>query len=110
MYTKEQQKAYDAARYRNKKDQLRAGITRRQAEIRTKYRAYKEALCCTDCGNDDPRVIEFDHLGDKLMDISVMVGSGYGWPRILAEMEKCDPVCANCHRIRTWGRNQQSVA
>jgi hypothetical protein len=54
---------------------------------------------CLDCGEDDPIVLEFDHLGDKEFDI----GSGLpyrNWQSILAEIDKCDVVCRNCHRRR----------
>ena len=60
---------------------------------------------CADCGEDDPVVLEFDHRGDK----SFNVGSALpyrAWPTILAEIAKCDVVCANCHRLRTARRAQ----
>ncbi len=65
---------------------------------------------CVDCGNTDIRVLEFDHLRDKERNISKMLATGCGWDRISAEIEKCEVVCANCHRIRTgerggWYRN-----
>jgi hypothetical protein len=58
---------------------------------------------CADCGADDPVVLEFDHLRDK----SFAIASGlvdYSWARILEEIEKCEVVCANCHRRRTAER------
>jgi len=58
---------------------------------------------CVDCGNVDIRVLEFDHLRDKLATISSLIGS-YTLKRIRAEVAKCDVVCANCHRIRTYTR------
>jgi L-lysine 2,3-aminomutase len=58
---------------------------------------------CVDCGNDDPVVLEFDHLRDKTYDISRLM-SGWPWSTILAEIEKCEVVCANCHRRRTYAR------
>lgn len=58
---------------------------------------------CADCGNTDIRVLEFDHLRDKIRDISQLM-SGWSWEAILKEIEKCDIVCANCHRIRTHER------
>jgi hypothetical protein len=58
---------------------------------------------CVDCGETDPVVLEFDHLRDKLFNISA--GIAYkSWPLILAEIEKCEVVCANCHRRRTARR------
>jgi hypothetical protein len=59
---------------------------------------------CDDCGLRDPMVFEFDHLGDKTMDISKMISSNYGLTAIQAEIRKCDIVCANCHKRRTSER------
>ena len=48
-------------------------------------------------------MLEFDHLRDKLFSIGGEL-SARRWESILAEMEKCDIVCANCHRRRTARR------
>jgi hypothetical protein len=70
---------------------------------------------CKDCNTTDPRVLEFDHLGDKSFNVSRAVsGSTRSWETILKEISKCDIVCANCHRIRTqergnYKRNQAFV-
>lgn len=56
---------------------------------------------CMDCGESNPVVLEFDHRNpkEKLFNI----GEGYLKNKevLLLEIEKCDIVCANCHRIRT---------
>ncbi len=51
--------------------------------------------------------MEFDHLGDKIMDIARMTNSGCSVERLLAEVAKCELVCANCHRVRTWNRTNE---
>jgi len=58
---------------------------------------------CVECGEGDPVVLEFDHLHDKLFDIGHALSSR-SWKSILSEMQKCDVVCANCHRRRTARR------
>ncbi len=30
-----------------------------------------------------------------------MCASGISWQAVLDEIDKCQPVCANCHRIKT---------
>lgn len=71
---------------------------------RTRYLiAYLRAHPCVDCNESDPLLLEFDHLADKKFDI----GLGFAdrnWESILAEMAKCDVVCSNCHRRRTFRR------
>jgi hypothetical protein len=49
-------------------------------------------------------VLEFDHLADKSFDIGQAL-SYRNWQSILDEIEKCEVVCANCHRRRTARRN-----
>lgn len=59
---------------------------------------------CTDCGNSDIRVLEFDHIrGQKRNGIAEM--KGYSVKALIKEIAKCEVVCANCHRIRTETRN-----
>ncbi len=59
---------------------------------------------CRDCGVSYPYyVMDLDHVrGDKLFPLSYR---GAGEQRLLAEIAKCDVVCANCHRARTYQRD-----
>lgn len=58
---------------------------------------------CVDCGNSDPRVLEFDHRDPELKSINVsqLLGGDHIWSTVYEEIVKCDVRCANCHRIRT---------
>src|SRR5688572_8234175 len=59
---------------------------------------------CVDCGYDaHPAALDFDHRdpSTKLLEVSQM-SSEAGWDRLVAEAEKCDIRCANCHRIKTF--------
>jgi hypothetical protein len=58
---------------------------------------------CSDCGESDPLVLEFDHLADKSFGIAQGLRDR-SWQAILDEIAKCDVVCANCHRRRTARR------
>jgi hypothetical protein len=55
---------------------------------------------CVDCGETDPLVLEFDHLGHKNFDIAKGLRNR-NWQAVLDEIATCDVVCANCHRRRT---------
>lgn len=62
---------------------------------------------CKDCGNSYiPFAMDFDHLDPNLKvdDLSKMRRSRTRLDTIIAEVAKCDVVCAVCHRIRTWNR------
>lgn len=61
---------------------------------------------CMDCGTDDFKVLEFDHRDPKKKEISIARARlDWSWQKILKEIAKCDVVCANCHRIRTYERD-----
>ncbi len=62
---------------------------------------------CIDCGyRTDPAALEFDHLPgcEKLFSISQGCTTR-SLEKVLAEIEKCEVVCANCHAIRTVTRS-----
>jgi hypothetical protein len=58
---------------------------------------------CVDCGESDPVVLEFDHLADKKFAVSTGLRCRR-WEDVLKEIDKCEVVCANCHRRRTARR------
>jgi hypothetical protein len=78
---------------------------RRLAERRDKHRQMKSDRGCGRCGNSDGRVLDFHHRnpGEKLFTISNR--RTLGEKTILAEIEKCDVLCANCHRIVEWEKS-----
>lgn len=83
---------------------LEARRKRARAGKRMKYLLeYFELHPCADCGEADPLILEFDHLRDKSFDIGSALPDRC-WQSILHEIEKCEVVCANCHRRRTASR------
>jgi hypothetical protein len=61
---------------------------------------------CVDCGESfHPAAMQFDHRPGLPKEFEVSHGIGrYSEKRILAEIAKCDLVCANCHAVRTYER------
>lgn len=72
----------------------------------------KESSACCDCGVNYPYyVMDFDHLEGAEKDDTINFLSSTG--RIGAvkrEMEKCELVCANCHRERTHQRRVAKIS
>ena len=59
---------------------------------------------CTDCHKTYPSyVMDFDHVrGKKRFDICRAYHTSLSGPNVLIdEINKCEVVCSNCHRIRT---------
>jgi len=90
--------------HEREKARLVRQVTLRRAEVRAKIIEYLRAHPCVDCGEEDIVVLEFDHVGDKIADISVYAGGGRSWARVKAEIDKCEVRCANCHRLKTRER------
>jgi hypothetical protein len=83
------------------KARKRTGITR--SSLRARLLAYLLEHPCVDCGEDDPVVLDFDHIdvASKLVAIAVLVRRVVSRRRVEAEIAKCEVRCANCHRRRT---------
>jgi len=101
--------AYGREHYAANRQQYIDRARARKVEVRlarTNYLIeYFKTHPCVDCGEQDPVVLEFDHLRDK----SFSIGTGLATSsqrRFLAEIEKCEVVCANCHRRRTCRRRR----
>lgn len=78
---------------------------KRQALV-DRMTAFKEATPCVDCAARFPACcMDFDHRGlDKHEEVGRLVARCRPWEVIAAEIDKCDLVCANCHRIRTQNK------
>lgn len=89
----------------NKPDYIRRAVVQvnaRRDENRREVMVYLASHPCVDCGIQNPVVLEFDHRDrmQKLTEVSRLIVSRR-WPRVLAEIEKCDVRCINCHRRKT---------
>ena len=66
---------------------------------------------CADCGirSEHPEIYDFDHIaGGKTAGVAARLTRG-SWEDLLAEIERCEVVCANCHRIRTRARQSLRI-
>lgn len=106
----ESKRKADRERYRRNIAIYRATGAKKSKRVRTAKRDfvnnYKNSTPCSDCGIIYPYyVMDFDHIiGEKKFELCrgkwIM-----SWRSIAEEISKCDLVCANCHRKRTWDRS-----
>lgn len=83
----------------------------RRSEIKKFLQEVKQASVCADCKEDYPYwIMEFDHLRDKEFNVCDWFNTTRSLDRVKAEVEKCDIVCANCHKNRTHFRVYTSAA
>lgn len=111
-WCKECRKAYDREYHQRVKARRKEQQAARRAAFLKWYRALKESLTCTDCGQRvHHAAMTFDHLpgSAKRGDVADLVGSA-SRQLVLAEIALCEPVCANCHAVRTFERRRRGVA
>jgi hypothetical protein len=66
---------------------------------------------CTDCGVQYPYyVMDFDHRESEIKEYELNCVDRMTIRAIIREIGKCDVVCVNCHRKRTWQRRMKKIA
>lgn len=75
------------------------------------FQLYKEKMGCFDCKVKYPHyILEFDHRpGVKKVDIVYRVLKKFGRDAAWKEVRKCDVVCSNCHKERTYLRERSAA-
>jgi formate-dependent nitrite reductase cytochrome c552 subunit len=94
----------DRRRYRGNPDYYHRTVRTRVNRIYRKVNELKARTPCRDCGNSFPSyVMDFDHRdpSTKIAPVATLISRG-SEVAVWEEIEKCDVVCSNCHRIRTW--------
>ena len=68
---------------------------------------------CAKCGFSDIRALDWHHLdpNDKVNSVSEMIRNRVSMDKLQAEVDKCELICANCHRIEeqrlgNWTKNK----
>lgn len=82
-----------------------------KAKLRREVWDIKEKSGCIDCKEMYPHyVLEFDHReGEEKLGSPSEIYSRGSREKGIKEMEKCDIVCENCHKIRTHNRAQNGI-
>lgn len=101
-------KEYRQKHYQKNKEKYIDKALRWRSEQREIFREWMQDKSCVDCGFNDWRALQFDHLRDKEFDIATKKGIRT-LESLQEEIEKCDIVCANCHSIRTHDRRHAGM-
>lgn len=97
-------RSYFVARGDVHRRQSNAALEARRARAAQHVLGILERTPCADCGEHDPVVLEFDHVGPKTGDVGQLVRDGVRLDRLKDEIAQCEVVCACCHRRRTAQR------
>jgi hypothetical protein len=90
---------------KNRKEKPTRRTPEKKKEVQQMLAKIKEESGCIDCNKKYPSyVLDFDHVyGKKVANIGQMLNY-FSVEDILKEVAKCDIICSNCHRIRTYLR------
>ncbi len=117
LYRQAAQKYYNenkeicAKRNKNWRKENKEYVREKQRE--TKRKRKLEAIQylggkCISCKQEfHPAVYEFHHRNPETKDRDPSKLLQYSWKRITEELDKCDLLCANCHRLTHHRENYQ---
>ncbi len=96
----ELRRAYRRRWYAQNRDSEKQHVSRRKKEIKKWFENYKNNLKCIKCEENHPATLDFHHKDSKIKEFGInsRVHSGYSIDLIKKELEKCEVLCANCHR------------
>lgn len=103
MALRRSQRPYNVAYYQRNRELELQRVRVRQAGMVELLRDLRR-VPCIDCGGRfKPFQMDFDHRDRSTKSFNVTAGRAMLMPtsRVMAEVAKCDIVCANCHRVRT---------
>lgn len=92
-------RAYRREWYRRNREKSILKASERTKQIKVWFAEIKSKLKCERCGENHPATLDFHHVdeAEKEIEVSAAVFRG-NKKKILAEIEKCIVLCANCHR------------
>ena len=105
------QRAANVAYYWRNRDIEIARVRLRQAGTVHMLRQLRN-VPCADCGGRfEPHQMDFDHRDPSTKAFNLMTGRAMlmSQRKLLAEVAKCDIVCACCHRVRTRDANAREL-
>lgn len=84
-------------------------VNRKRSALSTEFLSQIKQAPCADCGGRfHPWQMDFDHVkGEKVNEIGSMLCRSRDI--LLKEIAKCELVCANCHRHRTYMRRRSTM-
>ena len=65
---------------------------------------FKKDKGCIVCGENRPATLDFHHRNPDEKETEIMTAVKRGWSinRLQKEIDKCDIMCSNCHRVLHW--------
>lgn len=94
--------SYQRYYYKNKDSEKERSRRRKQA-LKNWFKKIKRDLECESCGESHSACLDFHHKGQKENGVAELVNEKRASKeRIRQEIDKCEVLCANCHRKRHY--------
>lgn len=96
------QKEYRRRHYLNNKRKYVLKAKKWKDEFVFWWREYKSQFSCAQCGESHPACIHFHHHDDNKEECVAKLVANRCKQKVLKEIKKCTPLCANCHAKEHW--------
>lgn len=80
------------------KDCVKENERKRYNSIRENIIEFKKTLCCKKCGENRYYLLDFHHRNPEEKDYAISEKTHNNIESLKNEIDKCDVLCANCHR------------
>lgn len=72
----------------------------------------KKDSCCAKCGDTREYILDYHHIDPSIKENTVarLVSNSYGMDKVLAEIDKCILLCANCHREFHYFNKEKNIS
>lgn len=114
----ERHRQYCRDYYKNNRDKFtsKAYKAKHAASCKARTKALQQVIDdlkktgCISCGESHPACLDFHHKKRAGKEISIAVAAHRRWSlkRLMAEVAKCEILCANCHRKLHWKDRRSS--
>lgn len=100
---KEFHKQRSREHYLKNQAEIKARTAERKKKQRAAFADFKATLKCNRCGFDHPAALDFHHTDPTIKEsiVSNLISNGC-YTRAKLEMDKCEVLCANCHRLHHY--------
>lgn len=82
------------------KEKSIVSFNKRKVEIRNKILDYKPRICSICYFKEIPAAIEYHHIEEEKKLFRISQAYSYSWEQIKLELDKCQTLCAICHRTK----------
>ena len=90
---------------------MKKHFSKYKQSVKEYVRSLKEGKPCVDCGGVFHfAAMDFDHLPGFTKSHTVSLMASASRESVDKEVAKCELVCANCHRVRTYKRRSAPEA